>query len=205
MPEELVYYVSNYGYLAIFILVFLQEVGAPNPIPNEFVLLFSGYLVFSNTFHFPFILPLIIMADLLAASILYIVFYYFGNFILNKNHRWVPISPETIERQSRRIQERGMSGIAVGRLTPFVRGYVAVISGLLHVNPRRYGFIVIITSSMWATLYITTGYFLGPYWDYVVPRLYLFKDFLLGVLAIVLFAYVLNFFVIRHKKRKIID
>ena len=31
MPEEIVYYVTNYGYFAIFLLVFFQEIGMPNP------------------------------------------------------------------------------------------------------------------------------------------------------------------------------
>jgi len=37
-------YILKYGYIAIFSLVFLQEIGVPNPVPNEVVLLFSGYL-----------------------------------------------------------------------------------------------------------------------------------------------------------------
>jgi membrane protein DedA with SNARE-associated domain len=44
MPPELILYITKYGYIAIFVLIFLQEIGAPNPIPNEFVLLYSGYL-----------------------------------------------------------------------------------------------------------------------------------------------------------------
>jgi hypothetical protein len=35
MPEEVVAYITKYGYLTIFILVFLQETGMPNPFPNE--------------------------------------------------------------------------------------------------------------------------------------------------------------------------
>ena len=46
MPDEVMQYIVKYGYLAIFVLVFLQEVGAPNPIPNELVLVLSGYLTF---------------------------------------------------------------------------------------------------------------------------------------------------------------
>ncbi len=48
MPEDVVYYVTRYGYLAIFILVFLQEIGMPNPFPNELLLIFSGYLTFKG-------------------------------------------------------------------------------------------------------------------------------------------------------------
>ena len=44
MSPTLSAYIVKYGYMAIFSLVFLQEIGVPNPVPNEVVLLFSGYL-----------------------------------------------------------------------------------------------------------------------------------------------------------------
>ena len=48
MSSEVALYITRYGYLAIFCLVLLQELGVPNPVTNEFVLLFSGYLAFSG-------------------------------------------------------------------------------------------------------------------------------------------------------------
>ena len=48
MPEGVVYYITRYGYIAIFIILFLQEVGIPNPIPVELLLIFTGYLSFKG-------------------------------------------------------------------------------------------------------------------------------------------------------------
>jgi membrane protein DedA with SNARE-associated domain len=56
MPPEIILYISKYGYLAIFVLIFLQETGVPNPVPNELVLMFSGYLVFTGILHLPLVL-----------------------------------------------------------------------------------------------------------------------------------------------------
>lgn len=200
MPEELAYYVSQYGYLAIFVTIFLQEIGAPNPIPNEFVLLFSGCMIYTKTFSLPFILPLIVSADLLAASILYLVFFFFGRFLLDKQHRRIPISPQVIEKHARRIHERGMPGIVIGRLTPFIRGYTAVICGFLHVNPKKYALIIASTSTLWATAYLTAGYFLGPYWDDFIQHLYLFREFLIGLLIIALTSYIVKIFFPKRKR-----
>jgi hypothetical protein len=52
MSSELLFYVTKYSYGAIFVLVLLQELGVPNPVTNEFVLLFSGYLAFSGVLNF---------------------------------------------------------------------------------------------------------------------------------------------------------
>ena len=56
MPPEIILYISKYGYLAIFVVTFLQETGVPNPVPNELVLMFSGYLVFTGILHLPLVL-----------------------------------------------------------------------------------------------------------------------------------------------------
>jgi membrane protein DedA with SNARE-associated domain len=52
MSPSLSAYILKYGYMAIFSLVFLQEIGVPNPVPNELVLLFSGYLTSIGQLHF---------------------------------------------------------------------------------------------------------------------------------------------------------
>ena len=56
MPPTFSAYIIKYGYLAIFSLVFLQEIGVPNPVPNELVLLFSGYLTSTGKLNFTAVL-----------------------------------------------------------------------------------------------------------------------------------------------------
>jgi len=42
-------WISTYGYAAIFVLLLLGIVGLP--VPDETMLVFSGYLVFKGTLH----------------------------------------------------------------------------------------------------------------------------------------------------------
>jgi membrane protein DedA with SNARE-associated domain len=181
MPDNLVFFISHYGYLAIFLFVFLQEVGAPTPLPNELILLFTGYLVFTGILHVPVIILTVCAGDLLAATLLYIVFYFFGNFILTKPPRCLPLSRQSIEKQAKKINQKGIAGIFIGRLSPFIRGYVAVICGLTRLSPRKYGIIIFITTTIWSCGYITAGYFLGPYWNYAQAHIDSFKYILMIV------------------------
>ena len=74
MPDELIIYITKYGYLGIFLLVFLQEIGAPNPIPNELVLVLSGYMIFTGLLKFPFVIMAAVIADFTGTSILHTLF-----------------------------------------------------------------------------------------------------------------------------------
>ena len=187
MPDDLVFYISHYGYLAIFLCIFLQEVGAPTPLPNELILLFTGYLAFTGVLHTALVIVTVVCGDLLAATILYTVFHFFGNYLLSSKSRWIPISQQSIRHQSQKIARHGFRGIVIGRLSPFIRGYVAAICGLLHINPRRYAASILITSILWGAIYITTGYLLGPYWEYVNAHIESFKYILISIpLAIII-------------------
>lgn len=167
MLEQLVLHISQYGYLAIFLLIFLQEVGVPNPIPNELVLLFSGYLSFTGNLNMAAVILCAITGDLLGSGILFVTFYFFGKVIIRRKPKWIPLSTRKLEHLSGKIRVSGHSGIFIGRLTPFIKGYVSVLSGLTHYSPSKYGIIMLLTSIIWATVYAGGGYLAGPYWNLI--------------------------------------
>ena len=171
MPEELVLYIAKYGYLAIFSLVFLQEIGVPNPVPNEFVLLFSGYLSTQNVLSFPLVLLTVISADFLGTSVLFFVFYFFGEQLLTRKPKWLPISKHSIERLSNFVSARGWWGIYLGRLIPYLRGYVSVAAGLLKFSPKKFLLMVFFSAITWSGGYVIAGYIAGPYWQELAQKM----------------------------------
>lgn len=164
MPEELISNIAQYGYFAIFLLVFLQEIGMPSPLPNEFLLLFCGYLAFTGVLNLPLVILSVVVADLLAGVILYLVFYFFGQLILQHKPKWIPISDEKIERLTLKINQSGQSGIFIGRLTPFIKGYVTVLCGVLRILPKKFSVTLLTSSVIWTVTYVSCGFLIGPYW-----------------------------------------
>jgi membrane protein DedA with SNARE-associated domain len=171
MSSELALYITKYGYVAIFLLVFLQELGVPNPVTNEFVLLFSGYLAFSGVLNLWLVFLTAVSADCIGTTILYSVFYLFGEYIMDHRPRWFPVSPEHIDRIARKISERQQWGIYLARLIPFARGYASVAAGILAIRPKIFIPAVIVSAITWSGGYVIAGKFLGPYWEQVATRI----------------------------------
>lgn len=171
VSSELALYITKYGYLAIFVLVLLQELGVPNPVTNEFVLLFSGYLAFSGVLDLKLVFLTAVSADCIGTTILYAVFYLFGEYIMDHRPRWLPVSPTHIDRIARTISERGQWGIYVGRLLPFLRGYVSVAAGILPIRPKIFMPAVIVSAITWSGGYVIAGRLLGPYWERVAAKI----------------------------------
>jgi len=169
MPHDLAVFITNYGYLAIFALVFLQEIGFPNPVPNELVLLFSGYLAYSGLLSFPLIFLTVVAADFIGTSLLYFVFYFLGEAILKKAPRWLPV--HKIEGLKTKISEKGKWGIYLGRLVPYARGYVSVAAGLIGISPRVFLTTVILSAITWSGGYAVAGRVFGKEWAKIAATL----------------------------------
>ena len=162
MPHQLIDFIVYYGYFALFILIFSQEMGIPNPVPNELVLMFSGYLSLNGALSFPIIILVTVFADLIGTMILYTIFYFFGLYILQRKWRWLPTSPEKINQLTKRISGGGIWIIYLGRLIPFIRGYTSVIVGLLHIRAKVFLPVAFISALTWSIVFVMIGRKVGP-------------------------------------------
>jgi membrane protein DedA with SNARE-associated domain len=185
IPPDLANYIVQYGYLAVFSLIFLQELGVPNPVPNEAILLFAGYLASEKILSFPLILIAGISADFVGTSILYFIFYFFGDRILKRAPRWLPI--EKIEIIKQRVAKRGWWGVFIGRLLPYLRGYASVAAGLLKIPPKSFLSSVVITAIIWSGGYVIIGRLLGHQWNKAMASLKLWQ--ILAILAVLIFIF----------------
>ena len=189
MPTDLIAYITHYAYLAIFSLVFLQELGVPNPVPNELILLFAGYLAYSRTLSLGGAIFAVVLADVIGTTILYIIFYFFGHEILEKKPKWLPISKSGIERVSKLISGKDIWGIYLGRLLPYVRGYTSVVSGLIQINPFSYLSMVVLSAITWSGGYVLIGFLSGPEWEKAITKFHFIENIVLvaGSTIIILF------------------
>ena len=199
MPEEISGFIIKHGYFAICILIFIQEIGIPNPVPNEIVLLFSGYLSFVHLLNLPITIVVAVLSDLSATFILYFVFFYFGNSILKNKPSWVPLSVSRLKNIEKNVNDKGLIFIFIGRMTPIIRGYVTVISGLLQIRPKSFLPITIISTLLWCIICIIAGYFLGPSW-LAVSKSLLFSHIILFLISVAIILLIIH--IIKKGKQK---
>lgn len=190
----------TYGYLAIFLLVFLQEIGVPNPVSNELVLVFSGSLAYTHTLSLPLIVVSAVGADIIGTTVLYFAFYYFGQWILSRKIMRKLKNP--IERMIERIRKHGNTGVFVGRLIPFVRGYASVAAGLLHIKPRIFLIQVIASALLWTGGYVMLGRYLGKYWMNAKSLIVNIERAAIGGIVLTIIIFTVHRFISKRGKHK---
>ncbi|MGA1978128.1 MAG: VTT domain-containing protein [Bacteroidales bacterium] len=203
MKAETVQFITEHGYAAVFLLVFLQEIGMPNPLPNELLLLLSGYLSYNKIFLFPMVILTAFFADFTGTNILYFTFYTAGTMLIKKIPKWFPFSRETLEHLTYKIDRGGYAAIFLLRLTPFTRGYTSVITGILRVKPGVFLPVAFLSAAIWSSAYITAGYLMGPSWNITSLSAGCVKYLILAALSAILLLIILKNFFNKVKKHKV--
>jgi len=189
MPAALMVYITKYGLLAIFSIVFLQEIGVPNPIPTELIILFSGYLSSIGQLNFGDVFCASVAGDFIGTSVLYGLFYFFAPWILKHLPKKLPL--EKIEQFKAKLAARAFGGVYIGRLMPYLRGYASVAAGLLKVPPKIFFPAVILSAVTWSGGYAIIGYLLGDRWTVLATKLGSVELILLLILILAFIFFIL--------------
>ncbi len=197
--DALLSFVNEYGYGAIFILVFLQEIGVPNLVPNELVLLFAGALTVIGGLNFWLTVLTAIMADVIGTTLLFTIFYFFEHYIMEKVSKWKGVN-EKLDRLKESILRRGKWGIFLGRMMPYIRGYVSIAAGILNIPYKVFLPMVVIPAIIWTGGYVTLGHFLGKKWEKVAEFVQRYQ----WLLMIAIIAGIAGYFYWRSRKKRAI-
>lgn len=174
--------INEHGYLAVFLLVFIQELGIPT-IPNELVLIFAGALTTIGQLDYLLMFLTAVSADIIGTSILFFIFYFFEKKIMERMPKWIPIN-HYLDKIKAMIEKHDKWAIMIGRMMPYGRGYVSAAAGILNISYKVFLPMVFVSAVIWTGGYVTLGHFLGFQWKKVA-------DFIAGYQWLALIALVL--------------
>ena len=170
MKEIAFQWIIQHGYGGIFSLLVFGIVGLP--VPDEWLLTFSGYLIFKHTLLF---LPTFVAAFLgstCGITLSYALGRIFDTYILVKYGRFLHVTPQRLERVHSWFSRRGRWTLLVGYFIPGVRhltGYIAGVSELSYLNFALFAYT---GAFCWAAIFIIVGYVLGEEADRVMQNLH---------------------------------
>ncbi|HEX9756604.1 MAG TPA: DedA family protein [Nitrospiria bacterium] len=163
--EILIQWVTEYGYLAIFILLVLGLFGLP--VPDEVLLTFSGFLVFQGVLQpFP-AYSVAFVGSVCGISISYSLGRFVGTPVLQRYGRCVRLSPEKMNRVHFWFETYGKWTIFFGYFIPGVRHATAIVAGASKLEYHVFALFAFSGGLIWSSLYVSLGYFLGNEWEKV--------------------------------------
>jgi membrane protein DedA with SNARE-associated domain len=165
LAAALEHFLTNYGYIAIFLLMFLEEAGLPLPLPNEVALMYVGYLSSKGELD-PNLAGLVATLGATAGSgLLYSIARRGGRPLLYPLRRIIHIKEERLDDAERWVARHGPISVPIARLTPGLRIYTTVIAGILRVPYKIVVAAVFGASLVWSYFWVHLGRALGDRWE----------------------------------------
>ncbi|MBA2412449.1 MAG: DedA family protein [Burkholderiaceae bacterium] len=155
--------IGAHGYLALAVLMFLENVFPP--IPSELIMPFAGYAAARGDIHPVGAVLAGSAGSLLGALAWYGVGYLLGGErsrrIARRHGRWLTISESDVDRAQQWFTRYGGRAVCVGRLIPAVRSVISVPAGIARMQLPRFLLWSSLGTVVWTGLLTTLGYQLG--------------------------------------------
>jgi membrane protein DedA with SNARE-associated domain len=195
--DLIIAWVSQYGYVAIFALLMFGIVGLP--IPDETMLVFSGYLIAQG--HLKPV-PAVITAFCGSAcgiSLSYTIGRTLGIGFIHKYGRYVHITEARLNKVHVWFDRVGHWALFIGYYIAGVRHFTAIIAGTSGLGYRTFAAYAYPGAFMWVCTFLGLGYFFGEHWQEVSEVVH---RRLLLISAIVIAAAIAYWLYRRYRRKK---
>ena len=165
MESQILAWITEYGYLAIFVLLLFGIVGLP--VPDETLLTFTGYLIYRSELSMPLAFAAAVAGSASGMTISYALGRSFGLALLHRFGKHVHLTPERLARAHAWFERIGHWALTVGYFIPGVRHLTAYAAGMTEVAPHQFALFAYSGTVLWVTAFLSLGYFLGERWKVV--------------------------------------
>jgi membrane protein DedA with SNARE-associated domain len=167
-------FISNYGYLAVFILMLAES--ACIPVPSELTMLFAGALSAGAVagVHLNLVLAIVagVAGNVTGSYLAWGIGIYGGRAAWHRWGRYILLRDDDIDRAERWFGRHGAKAVFFGRLLPVVRTFISLPAGLARMPAGRFGIYTVLGCIPWTAALACTGYLVGTNWGNVASALH---------------------------------
>src|SRR6266850_141679 len=160
MTEQVVVqWITDYGYFGIFFLLIFGIIGLP--VPDEWLLVISGYLAFKNVLG---LFPTLAIAAIGSAgglTVSYLLGRTSSDYVIRKYGRWLSIDDQKILRAQQWFHNLGRWVLVVGPFIPGVRNLMGYIAGASKLRLQVFARFAYVGALMSSVSFVTFGYAVG--------------------------------------------
>jgi membrane protein DedA with SNARE-associated domain len=148
--------------IAIFLIIFLEDLGVPMPLPADVVVVYAGYRLRQHTINPYLAITLMLVAVNLAATILFTVVRRGGRPLVDRYGSYLHLNAHRLTSAEEWLHRHGALAIVAGRTIPGIRLATVIACGLFKVPYRIFLPAQFAGVSIYLTFFLLIGYFLGP-------------------------------------------
>lgn len=200
MENYIIDFITTYGYLAVFLLILIENIFPP--IPSEIVLTFGGFMTTQTSLHVFGVIIVATLGSYIGAVILYYIGYVlqptkFERLLNNKFIKKLGFKIENLEKAQSWFDSHGKMTVFLCRLVPVIRSLISVPAGMAKMNFIVFSIWTMGGTIIWNTILVYVGKVLGNNWGQVSVYI---KDYAI-IILVVSIVIIIGYFVFQRKKR----
>ena len=180
--------INQYGYLAIALLIALENIFPP--IPSEVILTFAGFLTLNSELHILGVIVASTIGAVLGALILYLAGYLLSaerleKILSGKVGQLLHFNDKDIAKSISFFKKHGSKAIFFP-------------AGMTHFDCKKFIVLSFLGTAIWNTILICSGHYLGASWEKILT---VFDSFT-TIIVILLGLTIISYYFIKLRKAK---
>jgi membrane protein DedA with SNARE-associated domain len=186
---------ANYGYLAVFGLVLLEDFGVP--VPGETVLILAAVYAGSGRLNVWLVGLLAFWGAVIGDNIGFAIGRFGGRLLVDRYGRYVLLTPERLDRVTAFFERRGAIVIVVARFVEGLRQANGIIAGTTEMHWARFVAFNALGALLWVAVWVSVGYFSGSHITSIYNTALRYDLYFASAVGVLLVLYVA-----RHLRRR---
>ena len=198
--HEIVEFVVNiareFGYLGIFVMMFLESTFFP--FPSEVAMIPAGILAAKSEMSLTLAILVGTAGSLLGALFNYFLARKYGRAGVLKFGKYFFFNEEKLQKMEKFFVKHGSFSTFFARLIPGVRQLVSLPAGLSRMNLGKFSLYTTLGAGLWVTVLALLGYVIGE--NEAMVKEYL-HQIVLGTLGLIVLASIIYVYVNKRAKK----
>ena len=149
--------ITDYGYLAIFLVLALGIFSLP--IPDELMILLVGYFTKIGLLHYGLTFVVVCIGSFVGMLFSYFIGQRAGRPLLDWLGRWMSAPRKWSSKAETWIGKYGAVALVVSYFVPGMRHFAGYFCGMSHMSIKTYSFYTSISIGIWSLIFLTIGRF----------------------------------------------
>lgn len=201
MTIWLTHFIENFGYLAIILLIAVENIFPP--IPSEVILTLGGFLVSGTKLTLIGVILASTLGSIIGAIILFsisrnLTLPRLEKLLETKLFKLLGFKKDDAQKAIDWFDKHGISAIFYGRCIPVVRSLISIPAGIAHVGWTKFLVLTTLGSLVWNSVLVGLGHYMGKNWQVVVK---IFDDYTIVIIILLLILFI--YFGIKWYKSRI--
>jgi membrane protein DedA with SNARE-associated domain len=202
MENWITEFMSNYGYIGIFLLIALENVFPP--IPSEVILTFGGFMTTYSNLSIMGVVVASTLGSVAGAVILYGIGLLLDverlEKIVDKWGHILRLKREDIYKADAWFDKYGIWTVFFCRIVPLIRSLISIPAGM--ANMKFWMFLVFTTAGtlIWNIILVNVGAAVGSSWESIVGYMNVYSNFAYAIIALLIVIFGFIFVKKRMKK-----